>query len=124
MHFVLALGLLCYTFWFALELLVPGEMRIINRPLKKFTVIIIAVLVLQLAFGALMAGHKAAIAAPTWPDINGKFVPGGMFSMDGWFDIIENRITIHFIHRSLAYILLIMIAIWTWKAVKANASLT
>ena len=121
MHFVLALGLLCYTFWFAMQLLVPAEMRIVNRPLRKLTAIIIAVLVIQLAFGALMAGHKAAIAAPTWPDINGKFVPAGMFTMDGWLDLIENRITIHFIHRSLAYILLILIGIWTWKTMKANA---
>jgi cytochrome c oxidase assembly protein subunit 15 len=122
MHFVLALGLLCYTFWFAMQLLVPNEKRIVNGPLKKFTWMIIAVLVLQLAFGALMAGHKAAIAAPTWPDINGKFVPAGMFSMDGWLDLIENRITIHFIHRSLAYILLLLIGIWTWKAMKTNGS--
>ena len=121
MHFVLALGLLCYTFWFAMQLLVPAEKRIIDRSLKKFTWTIIAILALQLAFGALMAGHKAATAAATWPDINGKFVPPGMFSMDGWLDLIENKITIHFVHRSLAYILLVLIAIWTWKAVKTNA---
>src|SRR6188474_295084 len=59
LHFVLALGLLFYTFWFALQLLVPNEKRIVNRSLKKFTWSIIVVLVLQLAFGALMAGHKA-----------------------------------------------------------------
>jgi cytochrome c oxidase assembly protein subunit 15 len=121
MHFVLALGLLCYTFWFAMQLLVPAEKRIIDRSLKKFTWTIIAILALQLAFGALMAGHKAATAAATWPDINGKFVPGGMFSLDGWLDLIENKITIHFVHRSLGYILLVLIAIWTWKAVKTNA---
>src|SRR5215203_6120687 len=62
MHFVLALGLLCYTFWFAMQLLVPAERRIVNSPLKKFTWTIIVVLTLQLAFGALMAGHKAATA--------------------------------------------------------------
>ena len=122
LHFVLALGLLCYTFWFALQLMVPDEKRIINKPLKKFTWTIIAVLVLQLAFGALMAGHKAATAAPTWPDINGTFIPSKMFSPDGVLNLIENKITIHFFHRSLAYILLLLIIIWTWKAVKINSS--
>ncbi len=116
LHFILALGLLCYTFWFAMQLLVAEEKRIINGSLKKLTWSIIIVLVFQLAFGALMAGHKAATAAPTWPDINGQIIPDGMFSMDGWLDLIENRITIHFIHRSLAYILLVLIVIWTWKA--------
>ncbi|HEY5773667.1 MAG TPA: COX15/CtaA family protein [Chitinophagaceae bacterium] len=123
LHFVLALGLLCYTFWFALQLLVPNEKRIVNRSLKKFTWIIIVVLIFQLGFGALMAGHKAATAAPTWPDINGSYIPGKMFSLpDGVLNLIENRITIHFFHRSLAYVLFILIITWTWKATKVSGS--
>ena len=123
LHFVLALGLLCYTFWFALQLLVSNEKRIVNRSLKNFTWIIIGVLILQLAFGALMAGHKAATVAPTWPDINGVLIPSKMFSSPGGLlNLIENKITIHFFHRSLAYILFVLILIWTWKAFKINGS--
>ena len=123
LHFVLALGLLCYTFWFALQLLVPDEIRIVNRSQKNFTWIIIGVLTLQLAFGALMAGHKAATTAPTWPDINGSYIPAKMFpSPDGVLNLIENKITIHFFHRSLAYILFVLILIWTWKALKIRGS--
>src|SRR5678815_3110611 len=100
----------CYTFWFALQLLVAGEKRIVHRSLKNLTWEIIVVLVLQLAFGALMAGHKAATAAPTWPDINGSYIPTKMFSSpDGVLNLIENRITIHFFHRLLAYVLFILI---------------
>ena len=123
LHFVLALGLLCYTFWFALQLLVPNEKRIVNRSLKKFIEIIIGVLILQLAFGALMAGHKAATAAATWPDINGTFIPAKMFSSpEGILNLIENKITIHFFHRSLAYVLFLLILIWTWRAIKVSGS--
>src|SRR6187399_2148994 len=123
LHFVLALGLLCYTFWFSLQLLVPNEKRIINRPLKNFTWVIIGVLILQLAFGALMAGHKAATVAPTWPDINGTFIPAKMFSApEGVLNLIENKITIHFFHRSLAYVLFLLILIWTWRAIKVSGS--
>lgn len=119
LHFILALGLLCYTLWFALQLLVPDEKRLVDKGLKNFAWVLIAVLVMQLAFGALMAGHKAATAAPTWPDINGTFVPGGMFSSrEGLLSLIENKITIHFIHRSLAYILFLLILFWTWKVYK------
>ena len=123
LHFVLALGLLCYTFWFALQLMIRDEKRIVNNSLKKFTWLIIAVLVLQLAFGALMAGHKAATVAPTWPDINGDMIPSKMFSSPGgMLDLIENKITIHFFHRSLAYLLLILLVIWTRRAIKTNGS--
>ncbi len=70
-----------------------------------------------------MAGHKASTFAPTWPDINGKFIPSNMFSSpDGILNLVENRITIHFVHRMLAYILFLLILIWTWKAIKLNAS--
>jgi len=123
LHFILALGLLCYTFWFALQLLVPNEKRFINRPFKDLTLLIFAALILQLAFGALMAGHKAATAAPTWPDINGSFVPGGMFpSPHGLLNLIENKITIHFVHRSLAYILFLLILFWTWRSFREKTS--
>ncbi|HVG40277.1 MAG TPA: COX15/CtaA family protein, partial [Chitinophagaceae bacterium] len=69
-HFILALGLLAYTFWFALQLLVPKRQVVADRRLKNFTLSIIILLVVQLVYGAFMAGLKAATVAPTWPSIN------------------------------------------------------
>jgi len=123
LHFVFALGLLCYTFWFALQLLVKEEKRIVYPSLKKLTWFILAMLTIQLVYGALMAGHKAATAAPTWPGINGSFLPAGMFtSSSALLDLIENKITIHFIHRSLAFLLFLSLLVWTWKASKTNTT--
>ena len=123
LHFIFAMGLLCYTLWFALQLLVPHEQRIIHKPLNKFTWWIIGVLVLQLIYGGLMAGLKAATAAPTWPDINGSIIPEYMFRPpDGLLNLIENKITVHFIHRLLAYLLLVLIFFWTRAALKIKAT--
>ena len=69
-----------------------------------------------------MAGHKAATAAPTWPDINGVFIPGSIFSKAGFLDLVENKITIHFIHRSLAYILVLLVILWTWKSYRIHGN--
>jgi heme a synthase len=119
LHFVLALGLLCYTFWFAIQLIIPEEKRIISRSLNRLVWIIIIIFLFQLAYGALMAGHKAATAAPTWPDINGDLIPSNILtSSEGLMGLIENKITIHFIHRLLAYLLLFLITYFTWKAFK------
>lgn len=124
MHFILALGLLCYTFWFALLLLVKKDQINFNNSINRFIKIILAILVLQLIYGALMAGHKAATAAPTWPDINGYGIPPGMIkSGNGGLDLIENRITIHFIHRGLAYLLLLMTIILTFHFYKMKAGI-
>jgi cytochrome c oxidase assembly protein subunit 15 len=115
LHFVFALGLLCYTFWFALQLLVPKGNMVVDIKLRKLAVAIIVILILQLIYGALMAGHKAATAAPTWPDINGAFIPAGMMREEGLLNFIDNRITIHFIHRGLAYLLLGLVVWFTIK---------
>jgi cytochrome c oxidase assembly protein subunit 15 len=123
LHFIFAMGLLCYTFWFALQLIVPSHQRIVNNHLKKLIWTIIFLLAIQLIYGGLMAGHKAAVYAPTWPDINGHLIPPNMFpSPSGLLNLLENKITIHFIHRGLAYIITLLIIFWTWKTVKLKSS--
>lgn len=120
-HFILALGVLCYALWFALELLVPKERLTINKPMRKFTGWLIALLTLQLIYGAFMAGLKAAPAAATWPSINGSWLPGNIHSFgsrnyNGLSFLTDHPLVIHFIHRSLAYVIALLILIWWWKA--------
>ena len=122
-HFVLACILISYAFWFGLQLMVKKESLIRDEGLKNFAWTIIFLLFIQFIFGALMAGYKAAPAAPTWPDINGSFAPAYVFNRpEGWRSIVENRIVIHFIHRSIAYLLFVLVFIWTVKALKTKPS--
>lgn len=121
LHFVFALGLLCYTYWFAMKLLVPEEKRVYHLKAKKQTITILVLFTIQLIYGAFMAGYKAATAAPTWPDINGHIIPPNLIHQrEGLLSIVENRVTIHFIHRGLAYILLVLIIILTIRLIKNN----
>jgi cytochrome c oxidase assembly protein subunit 15 len=120
-HFILALGLLCYAFWFALQLRIPSSQWTISTGLRKFTGWLIVVLVLQLIYGAFMAGLKAAAAAPTWPSINGSWGPGDIHSyggrqFHGLSFLFDHLLVIHFIHRNLAYLLALLIVIWSWQA--------
>jgi heme a synthase len=121
MHFVLACILISYAFWFALQLLVPKRSLVANAGLKNLTWSLIVLLFIQLTFGALLAGHKGATSAPTWPDINGSFAPAYVFKQ-GAIGIIDNPIVIQFIHRTIAYLLVILVAIWTVKALKTTTS--
>ncbi|MEY3737481.1 MAG: hypothetical protein RL544_259 [Bacteroidota bacterium] len=130
LHFIFALGLLSYTFWFALQLSVPktalqipaGMYETVTKA-KKFNLVLLAILVLQLMYGALMAGHKAAMVAPTWPTINGDYLPGNLFSDPVFLlNFIENKILVHFMHRSIAYILLLLMIIWTIRLLRINGS--
>jgi cytochrome c oxidase assembly protein subunit 15 len=123
LHFILALGLLCYTFWFAMQLSVQKNQVEKDHTIRKLTLYVLIVLVIQLIYGALMAGHKAATAAPTWPDINGYIMPPQMFDgHNGFLNLIENKFTIHFIHRGLAYLLFILVLLLTIRLFKKTGS--
>ena len=122
-HFILALGLICYTLWFALELLIPQHEFVTNPFLRKFTLWTIALLTLQLIYGAFMAGLKAATYAPNWPDINGNFLPRGGSPSSGILKLFDNPIVVHFIHRNLAYLITVLIFIWFVQSKKISGSL-
>lgn len=116
LHFIFAMVLIAYAFWFFLVLVVPKNDVVPARHIKSFTGWMIFLTTVQLVFGALMAGHKAATAAPTWPDINGSFMPASTFSHVPFIlNFIDNKITIHFIHRNLAYILFFLTCVLTWR---------
>jgi cytochrome c oxidase assembly protein subunit 15 len=144
LHFIFALGLIVYTFWFALELSVPDEARAgflpavprssdpsgnLRQPgtlrqlgtLRGWTIGIILLLVVQLLYGALMAGHKAANVAPTWPRINGSWIPESSWSRPLLHDLIGNRLTVQFMHRTLAYLLFAGVLVWTVIALRLPA---
>jgi cytochrome c oxidase assembly protein subunit 15 len=119
LHFIFALALISYAYWFALQLRVKPQQRIVVPALRKWTGWIIGLLFVQLIFGALMAGHKAALTAPTWPDINGDLIPDNLLRESPvLLNFFENKITIHFVHRTLAYLILILVVIYTIKAFK------
>ncbi|MFY7965528.1 MAG: COX15/CtaA family protein [Chitinophagaceae bacterium] len=121
-HFVSAMLLISYALIFALSLRVKSESFFINAALKKATIYLITLLVIQLFYGAFMAGLKAANVAPTWPLINGMILPDGMLKngiVDGLF---FNKISIHFIHRLLAYAVFVCIIVWWLKTKKYQES--
>ncbi|GAA4740857.1 COX15/CtaA family protein [Flavisolibacter ginsenosidimutans] len=126
-HFITALGLLVYTFWFALRLLVQNKQKIAAPSSKNLLGWILGLLVVQLIYGAFMAGLKAALAAPTWPSINGYYLPPYIAVYQGkegtfFSALVNNPVTVHFIHRNIAYLLTILIAVWTVKAAKEKRS--
>jgi cytochrome c oxidase assembly protein subunit 15 len=119
--------LIGYALWFGLQLLVPDDQRRMDKRMLNWAKMLLALVFIQLAFGGLMAGNKGATAAPTWPSINGSFVPEGIFQESPWTrNLVDNKLTIHFIHRGLAYLVLLLIAVFSWNLYqrKREGSLT
>jgi heme a synthase len=114
-HFITALLALVVVYWQALyfnQLSInsnldnnANETKALYQVQKKsesnIIILIFILLFFQLILGAFMAGLKAAAAAPTWPSINGSYWPIGLFSNS----IFSNAISVHFLHRNLAYVI-------------------
>lgn len=111
-HLMLALFLLSALVWTALGILRPVGSAVATPSLRQLTAGLLAVLAVQLTWGAFMAGLKAALAAPTWPTINGLWVPRTLLSELPW----QDPLSVHFVHRTLGVVLVLALAAWWWKA--------
>lgn len=121
-HFMAALGLLCYTLWFALKLIVDRSELVMAPSLQKFSLGVLGLLIVQLVFGAFMAGLKAANFATTWPLINGEFIPSSI-AQDSISSFTHDPLAVHFIHRNLAYIITVVVMIWFLRAKKISGGI-
>lgn len=117
-HFITAMFIASYAMAFGLSLITNPQEKTENTTLKKTTLYILLALGIQLIYGAFMAGLKAANAAPTWPLINDMLIPN--VAKDFIDFLFFNKITIHFIHRSLAYLLCVAIVVWWFKSKKTS----
>jgi len=66
--------------------------------------IIFGFVIIQILYGAFVAGLKAGLVYNTFPTMNGDWIPGGLFFMKPWWtNLTDNLITVQFIHRLVAY---------------------
>ena len=66
----------------------------------------------QLGLGALVAGLRAGLIYNTWPLMDGRLIPSGLFGASPWWSSLYDDIaTVQFDHRLLAYAIVVL-AIW------------
>ncbi len=107
-HLMAAIILLGYTAWFAFGLLPGMDKKVVQSNLRPYLLGLGFFIFLQLIYGGFMAGLKAAATAPTWPDINGSFLPASLLAESTLLqNFVNNPIMVHFMHRGLAYGILI-----------------
>ncbi len=118
-HLLAATILLFYTAWFAYSLLPSMQVKVDQKNIRGYLYFIFVLLFFQLAYGGFMAGLKAAASAPTWPDINGSLLPVTLFELSPIAkNLVNNPIMIHFIHRGLAYLLLLFVGLYFFQSKK------
>ena len=121
-HFVFAMAIISYALSIGIKLISNSVEFVLDNKLRKQTLYIIIIVFIQLMYGAFMAGLKAANHAPTWPLINGDVFPETLYKNNMMDTLFFNSISIHFIHRLLAYIIFIVIFSWWSKARQIKTS--
>ncbi len=61
---------------------------------------------IQIIKGAFVAGLDAGYAFNTWPLMEGRWIPDGLFSLQPfWLNLFENMLTVQFSHRLMGYLI-------------------
>ncbi len=119
-HLAFAVIIYSYIFWTAVGLLHPRESLPIPAGLRRFAAAVTALIFLMILSGGFVAGTKAGFAFNTFPLMNGRLIPEGMYAMQpAWVNLFENIATVQFDHRSIAYLLCIAIPVFWWSAMRA-----
>ncbi len=76
----------------------------------------IVLALVQIFVGGLVAGLDAGMAYNTWPLMNGALVPEGLGAITpAWRNLVDNAMTVQFIHRGLAYTLFALAFVHLWQ---------
>jgi cytochrome c oxidase assembly protein subunit 15 len=129
-HLGLALLIFAAMFWLALSLLrpvsetprelVPAQGRRATS-LRRFALLIVALVFLQALSGSLVAGIRAGFAYNTFPLMNGRVVPAEILSLAPWYrNFADNMATVQFDHRMIAWLLALLIPVF-WLVVRSQA---
>ncbi|MDG1996187.1 MAG: COX15/CtaA family protein, partial [Emcibacteraceae bacterium] len=122
-HLGLAVVIYIYCFWVALGLVMPVEGKGKGRP-YGMALVYVKVIFLQILIGGLVAGTNAGLVSDTWPLMFGELIPDGMFASGAWYmNMLDNPLTIHFEHRTFAYVVTIL-AMGLWWELKSDKSAT
>ena len=77
-----------------------------SKGMRRRASFLVALIGLQVVAGALVAGLKAGLVYNTWPDMNGRWIPEGLWALSPWYlNLFETVETVQFDHRILAYVI-------------------
>ena len=130
-HLGLALLIFAAMFSLALSLLHPvsESQPSANAPpsrradaLRRFALLIVALVFVQAISGSLVAGIRAGFAYNTFPMMNGRLVPEEILSLAPWYrNFADNMATVQFDHRAIAWLLALLIPVF-WLFVRSQTT--
>ncbi|TBW28448.1 COX15/CtaA family protein [Gramella sp. KN1008] len=115
MHLTTAFVTFAYALWVALDIIYPKKKEI-NKSLRNLVRAGMIILMVQIIWGAFVAGLDAGLLHNFWPMMaEGKLIHETVYTEQSplWRNFIEGKSGVQFVHRYLAYIVVAIIGyIW------------
>jgi cytochrome c oxidase assembly protein subunit 15 len=107
LHLTLAIIIFCFLFWNFLKSVNQNNLESNIKISFYLPVIFLIILILQISLGAFVSGLDAGQIYQSWPLMNQSYFPddslfGDLFSLK----VFETPSLVQFIHRNIAYIML------------------
>jgi cytochrome c oxidase assembly protein subunit 15 len=109
-HLITAFITFGFTFWFMLDLMYPVKENNSARKLKSTAITLLLVVILQIIYGAFMAGLRAGYGYSTFPKMGDQWVPDEITILEpAWINFFEGQAGVQFVHRYIAYLVVILV---------------
>ncbi|MFC2176319.1 COX15/CtaA family protein [Bacteroidota bacterium] len=122
-HLSAAFLTFCYIIWVILSLVQPTRTGQGTKELALLSRLLTLVISMQIVFGAFVAGLKAGLVFPTWPKMGNDWIPAAVSTglrSQGLESLFSQIVSVQFVHRTFAYLVVIMVAVVWVKAKKLN----
>lgn len=118
-HLTTAFLTFAATLWVALDLIYPDR-KSANFKMRNLIIVAYIALIFQIIYGAFVAGLKAGLLHNHWPFMNeGKIMHESAYVLSPLYkNWIENPSGIQFIHRTFAYVVVVLIVLIWYKSRK------
>jgi cytochrome c oxidase assembly protein subunit 15 len=91
--------------------------------IRRGALALLALVLVQIFVGALVAGLRGGLIYNDWPLMNGALVPAWAeltFHKPAWINLFDNALTVQFIHRLIAYALWIAAVLHVAQVARAQ----
>jgi len=128
-HLISAFAVFGFTFWTALSLKLKIEnlkledkTKILNLKsqilnLKNWSISLFVIVIIQIIYGAFVAGLRAGYLCPTWPKMCDEWMHDSVFALQpAWKNFVEGAAGVQFVHRYVAYAVALLASIIWYKS--------
>ena len=124
-HLGLAAALFGTLLWIMTGVAISNKVKelIHDQRIKRIIFSLVVLIYLMILLGGLVAGLRAGLVWNTFPLMGDTFIPIGLYEQSPWYlSIFEDRTTVQFHHRMVAYCISALAAFLLVAVVRSDVS--